>query len=239
MIIILRKKSLIGLALAVMGCSLLFAGALRSWQKLSQPAAATAVKASTILVWDAGHGGADGGAVSAEGVPESGINLAIARRGYLLSLLCGQRAAMTRRDEGSLASSREESIRRQKQSDTQNRLALVNGMENAVFLSIHQNCLPTSPKTHGAMVFYNAVAPADAIGGAVQEALNGTVNPGNEKQCRAMGENVYLMKHIRCPGVLVECGFLSNSQEAQQLQEGSYQTLLACCILSGYFTYQG
>jgi len=184
------------------------------------------------VVLDPGHGGEDGGAVSPGGVTESGINLAVAQRVNELLRLMGQRTLLTRAEDVSIHTEGE-TIRARKASDIRNRVALVNGTENAVLVSIHQNSLPSSPVTHGAQVFWNGQEGAQALAETVQTALNETVNPGNEKHAKAIAPTIYLMKHVTAPAILVECGFLSNGEETGRLQEPSYQTRLAAAITAG------
>ena len=185
-----------------------------------------------VFVLDAGHGGADGGASSASGVLESDVNLAITLRMRDLFTLLGQPTVLTRADENSLADDPSATIRQQKVSDTKNRVALVNSIENAHLISIHQNALAGHPSVHGAQVFYNAVGDSSALAETMQQELNQTVNVGNEKGKKPISKDIYLMSHVTCPAVLVECGFLSNAAESELLQTPSYQTLLAmtiCC----------
>jgi len=185
-----------------------------------------------VFVLDAGHGGADGGASSASGVLESDINLAITLRMRDLFTLLGQPTVLTRADENSLADDPSATIRQQKVSDTKNRVALINSIENAHLISIHQNALAGHPSVHGAQVFYNAVGDSSALAETMQQELNQTVNIGNEKGKKPISKDIYLMSHVTCPAVLVECGFLSNTAESELLQTPSYQTLLAmtiCC----------
>ena len=185
-----------------------------------------------VFVLDAGHGGADGGASSASGVLESDINLAITLRMRDLFTLLGQPTVLTRADKNSLADDPSASIRQQKVSDTKNRVALVNSIENARLISIHQNALAGHPSVHGAQVFYNAVGDSSTLAETMQQDLNQTVNVGNEKGKKPISKDIYLMSHVTCPAVLVECGFLSNTAESEILQTPSYQMLLAmtiCC----------
>jgi len=185
-----------------------------------------------VFVLDAGHGGADGGASSASGVLESDINLAITLRMRDLFTLLGQPTVLTRADENSLADDPSATIRQQKVSDTKNRVALVNSIENARLISIHQNALAGHPSVHGAQVFYNAVGDSSALAETIQQGLNQAVNVGNEKGKKPISKDIYLMSHVTCPAVLVECGFLSNTAESEVLQTPSYQMLLAmtiCC----------
>ena len=186
----------------------------------------------TVVV-DPGHGGEDGGAVSAGGVEESQINLAVALQVNDLLRLMGRRTVLTRSEDVSTCDEGLDTIRQRKASDLKNRVALVNATPNAVLLSIHQNSLPSSPVTHGAQVFWNRQEGAEELALLVQDSLNGTVNAGNEKNAKQIPPTIYLMKNITAPGVIVECGFLSNSAETALLQEPSYQLKLASAIAAG------
>ena len=232
MIIFIRKRF-------VLPCIVLFLTAV-TLISILQTGESRAVSANNLLkipvtpvfVLDAGHGGADGGTSSASGVLESDINLAITLRMRDLFTLLGQPTVLTRADENSLADDPSASIRQQKVSDTKNRVALVNSIENARLISIHQNALAGHPSVHGAQVFYNAVGDSSTLAETMQQDLNQTVNVGNEKGKKPISKDIYLMSHVTCPAVLVECGFLSNTAESEILQTPSYQTLLAmtiCC----------
>lgn len=232
MIIFIRKR-------LILPCIVLFLTAV-TLISILQTGESRAVSAQNLLnlsstpvfVLDAGHGGADGGTSSASGVLESDINLAITLRMRDLFTLLGQSTVLTRRDENSLADDPSASIRQQKVSDTKNRVALVNSIENARLISIHQNALAGHPSVHGAQVFYNAVGDSSTLAETMQQELNQTVNVGNEKGKKPISKDIYLMSHVTCPAVLVECGFLSNTAESEILQTPSYQMLLAmtiCC----------
>lgn len=182
------------------------------------------VTAPVVYVIDAGHGGEDGGAVSASGVTESTLNLEIAQHlNDMLSFL-GKDTVMTRPGENAVYSVGASTLREKKRSDLQNRVAMVNGYDDAVLLSIHQNSLPTVPSVHGAQTFYNTVSGADQLAEQIQQSLNQTVNIGNEKAKKQIDDTIYLMRRVSRPAVLVECGFLSNAEETKLLQEQKYQT---------------
>lgn len=208
----------------------------------SQPNAAPVFAARegvpVTVVIDAGHGGEDGGAISASGVSESHINLAVAQRVNDLLRFTGQRTVMSRTEDVSIHTEGD-TIRARKVSDIHNRVELVNSIENSVLISIHQNSLPSSAVTHGAQVFWNRQEGAEALAEAVQEVLNEAVNAGNEKNTKRIPDSIYLMKHAAAPGILVECGFLSNAAETEQLQQPSYQLRLATAIAGGYLRCTG
>lgn len=180
-----------------------------------------------VLVIDAGHGGIDSGTSSPDGVRESELNLQIAKRLDTLLRLLGQKTRMTRTDSGSI-DTEGETIRQKKQSDLRNRLALIQEQKNTVLVSIHQNFYPDS-RYSGAQVFY-AGNNDQSLAEALQTALNTHLTPGTNRTCKR-SEGVYLMRSIQCPGVLVECGFLSNPAEAERLQTADYQRRL-CCVLA-------
>ena len=189
--------------------------------------------ASPVVVVDAGHGGEDGGAVAADGTVESGLNLAIARRVRDLLTFAGVPTTVTREGDAAIYDPGSATLREKKVSDLHNRVALVNELPGAVLLSIHQNSLPSSPSTRGAQVFWNRQEGAEELASSIQEALNGAVNAGHEKKAAQVPSSVYLMKEITAPGVLVECGFLSNAAETEQLKDPAYQTKLAAAIVAG------
>lgn len=186
----------------------------------------------TVVV-DAGHGGEDGGAVAADSTAEAGLNLAIALRVRDLLTFAGVRTVLTRTGDDAIYDEGSATLREKKVSDLRNRAALVNGTENAVLLSIHQNSLPSSPSTHGAQVFFNGAEGAVPLASGVQEALNQAVNTEKAKSPTAIGASVYLMKNITAPGVLVECGFLTNEAETAKLKTEGYQLRLAAAITAG------
>ena len=187
----------------------------------------------TVIVLDAGHGGEDGGAVAADGTVESGLNLAIARRVRDLLTFAGVPTTVTREGDAAIYDPGSATLREKKVSDLHNRVALVDELPGAVLLSIHQTSLPSSPSTRGAQVFWNRQEGAEELASSIQESLNGAVNAGHEKKAAQVPSSVYLMKEITAPGVLVECGFLSNAAETEQLKDPAYQTKLAAAIAAG------
>ena len=229
MVLLIRKKHLLA---AVTGAALLLGAAAVSPRPSAATVSATA-SAGQVVILDAGHGGADGGAVSDSGVAESGINLAITQRlGGVLSF-CGHTVALTREGEDALCDGTG-TLRQQKVSDTKKRVELVNSFPHGFLISIHQNSLPASRRVHGAQAFHARTEGSEALAESVQVALNAAVNPGNEKSRKVIDKSVYLMKNISCPAVLVECGFLSNAEEVARLCETDYQRKLAVTVAAGF-----
>ena len=203
---------------------------------LSHPPAAwpvfrPAAEEGPVLVLDAGHGGEDGGAVSLTGVAESGINLAITLRVDQLLGFCGAPPVVLREEDVSLHDQGADTLREKKASDLRNRVQAVEQVGDAVLLSVHQNTF-TDKKYHGAQVFYAPTEGSQALAETMQEALRAALDPENGRQAKPISDSVYLMNHVSCPAVLVECGFLSNPEEEALLRSGGYQTKVAA-VLAG------
>jgi N-acetylmuramoyl-L-alanine amidase len=122
-------------------------------------------------------------------------------------------------------------IAAQKVSDLKERVRIVNETENAILISIHQNTFPDG-RYSGAQVFYAEDPLSREKAQKLQDALITYLNPGGNRRCKS-SEGIYLMQHIQKPGVLIECGFLTNSEEERLLRSQAYQKKLACVIAVG------
>lgn len=187
----------------------------------------------TVII-DAGHGLPDGGATSCTGVLESDLNIEIALRLNDLCRFLGMNTAMTRTGADSIYIEGS-SISKKKISDTRNRVALVNNTENAILLSIHQNHFYDS-RYAGAQVFYANNKDSKQLAKTLQEQLVTNLNPGSNRKAKK-SSGVYLMEHINCTGVLIECGFLSNLQEENLLRSPDYQKRLCAVIATATLSY--
>lgn len=185
------------------------------------------------LVIDAGHGGEDGGAVSASGVSESALNLAVAKRLDAILGFCGVPSVMLRDEDVMLSDPGGATIRARKVSDIHNRVKAVSQVENAVLISVHQNSF-TDSRYSGAQVFYAPTPGSQGFAERTQELLRVTLSPGNGRQAKPIPTTVYLMNHINCKAILVECGFLTNPDEDRLLQTPGYQLKLAATLAGTY-----
>ncbi len=193
-----------------------------------------AVEREHIIIIDPGHGGVDGGATSCTGVLESQLNLEISLKLNDLFRLLGHKTQMIRTTDISVYT-KGETIAAKKASDLRERVRIVNETEDAVLVSIHQNTFSDS-RYGGAQVFYSQAGSSQSLAQALQNALIKNLNPtSNRKAKKAQG--VYLMEHIERPGVLVECGFLSNPQEEALLRDPDYQKQLCAVIAAAVSTY--
>ena len=183
--------------------------------------------APVTVVIDPGHGGEDGGASSAEGVTEAGINLEISLRLRDLLSFAGVPTSILRETDCSLTTSGQ-TVAQRKVSDLKNRVQRVNDTPNALLVSIHQNFFGES-RYSGAQVFYADSAESHALAEKTQVLLRETLSPSNRRECKP-SRGVYLMQHVTCPAILVECGFLSNPAEAERLQKKTYQQKIAAAV---------
>lgn len=187
------------------------------------------VERERCIIIDAGHGGEDGGATSCTGKLESAYNLEIALKLNDLLHLLGYDTKTIRKEDISIYT-RGGSIAQKKVSDLKERVRIVNETEGALLLSIHQNNFQDS-RYSGAQVFYTSTEGSRELATELQSAFVSTLNRGSNRKCKK-SEGIYLMEHIQCTGVLIECGFLSNSEEEAKLNSASYQKKL-CCVIAG------
>lgn len=192
--------------------------------------AAAILQAPYTVVIDAGHGGEDGGATSVSGVNESQINLEIAQKMDDFLALIGFSTAMVRKSDVAIYDAGLTGISEKKVSDLKNRVKFVNQTVNPLLLSIHQNKF-AEEKYSGAQVFYADTDGSRTWAELTQQALIHTVDPSNHRMIKP-ADTVYLMKNIQCSGILVECGFLSNTKEDLKLQDTAYQKKLTIAIAS-------
>ncbi len=191
----------------------------------SQPVLAADQTPCRIVI-DPGHGGEDGGATGVAGTRESDLNLAVSLRLQALLRLFGHEPVMVRTTDTAVYSAGAGTISEKKVSDIHNRVRLVNDTPGALLVSIHQNFF-TQGKYSGAQVFYADDAYSRELAQQMQAQLRASLDPGNRREAKGAAGTVYLMNHIQTPGILVECGFLSNAAEEARLNTPAYQTRLA------------
>ncbi len=192
----------------------------------------TVAPLSTVpyIVIDAGHGGADGGAVAADGTEEKEINLQIARHLRDVLAVMGYRVGMTRTEDVMIATDGD-SLRERKISDMRNRLAMIEQADATI--SIHQNKF-SQTQYHGAQVFYSVNhADSHALAESVRERIVELVQPDNKRELKTGDSSVFLLHRTTRPMILVECGFLSNAQELEKLKTAVYQQTMAFAIAAG------
>lgn len=198
------------------------------------------VKSNTkpVVIIDAGHGGFDGGATTNDGYPEKDINLSISLylRDYLESF--GFSTVMTRETDVSLEDEGLTTIKEKKTSDIHNRFDLMKNTDNSIFVSIHQNHYSVE-KYSGAQVFYSPKSEetSSVLAECIQSSIVSNLQPDNKRLIKKCDTSVYLIYNAEKTAVLVECGFLSNIKEAQNLLETDYQKKTAFSIALGIKDY--
>lgn len=184
----------------------------------------------------AGHGAPDGGAVGSGGVLEKDLNLAVANLVQQFLEQGGTGVIVTRSDDNGIYDA-DDSIRSKKNSDLKNREKLIENSKADAFVSIHMNQFSDS-RYSGPQVFYSGNNPqSEALAKSIQQSLIETVNPTMKREVKKADGSIYLLKKAKIPAVLVECGFLSNSQELAKLTDEAYQKQLAWAIYCGILQY--
>ena len=231
-----RRKSLSLFLLLVLFIVFL----VQSWQAfshISQEASQLNPVPTMTVVLDAGHGGEDGGAQAPDGRLEKTYNLEIAQilRRYLQN--AGFSVIMTRETDDDLSDPSLPTIHTRKEDDLQKREQLVRDNSPCYFISIHQNKFSDS-QYEGAQVLYSPNhEESQKLAQSIQESFASFLQPNNTRTPKAATDSIYLLWHIQQPAVLVECGFLSNEEEAALLQNPVYQRKVASCILLGLAAY--
>ena len=152
--------------------------------------------------------------------------------------LYGVDPVVLREEDVSLHDPEASTLREKKRSDLKNRVRAVEAVEGGTLLSIHQNSYPGS-QYRGAQVFYAPTGGSRELAELLQTALREELQPDNDRQAKPIPESVYLMNHVSCPAVLVECGFLTNPEEEALLRDGGYQRQLAAVLAGAWLTAQG
>lgn len=232
----MRRRILL-LGLAVIAVLFLLNWSLRLCMgRMDRIAASSSAPDGRIsLILDAGHGGEDGGAVSITGVPESQINLAVVLKTRDILAFYGVSPIVLREEDISLHDDSAVSLREKKVSDLKNRVAAIEEQRGATLLSIHQNTYPNG-RYHGAQAFYAPTEGSKELAEHIQAAIRSTLQPDNERAVKQIPDTVYLMNHISCPAVLVECGFLTNPGEEALLLDPDYQKQLAAVLAGAWLT---
>lgn len=190
-----------------------------------------------LVCVDSPHGGMDGGCSSAAGVPEKGINLNILLNLRDLLSVSGYEVVVTRDTDRSIHDSGIEGIANQKSSDMDNRLAIFNERSNAVCISIHQNQF-TDPKYSGAQMFYAPTnKDSERLAQKLQDSFHTRLQSDNDREIKQCGKELFLCYFSKNPTVMVECGFLSNPEEAARLTDEAYQRQVAFTIYAGLQEY--
>lgn len=213
--------------------ALLLAALLTAGKYLESRVSSDEVKTDkNVVVVDCGHGENDPGKVGVNDVLEKDINLKIGKIVEKKLKKKNFKVVMTRTEDKILA---DEESNNKKAQDMKARVALINETKPFLAVSVHQNSYHDAD-VRGAQVFYSShSAEGEAAARFMQEALL-SVDSGNTRQAKP-NDNYYLLKRTETPTIIVECGFLSNPQEAALLTDGEYQEKIADAIVEGVEKY--
>lgn len=214
---------LFSIILAFMTLIFLFAKEVKTFEKSQNIATVPEV----CVIIDAGHGGEDGGAVGNKNVFEKDLNLSIALKIGKILEEKGINVIYSRTEDILLYDRNVDYKNRKKALDLAARVKLANNTENAVFVSIHMNSFPQS-QYKGLQVYYSKNdTRSKALAQAIQLAVKSQLQPQNNRKIIEATSRIYLLDRIQIPAILIECGFLSNSEECRLLTTEIYQKQLS------------
>ncbi len=186
------------------------------------------IKTPTVVI-DAGHGGEDGGASAASGILEKDLNLSVAKKLSDLFRAAGYETVMTRNEDKLLYDPSSDYEGRKKILDMRERVRIVSSCSDPIFVSIHMNAFPEE-RYSGFQVYYSSNCDLSlSLAQKIQETVISFVQPENNRRAKC-GRDIFLLDRIKAPAVLLECGFLSNKEEAALLSDEKYQNELVFFI---------
>lgn len=189
-----------------------------------------------VFILDPGHGGEDGGAVSADGLVESGVNLDIALRLRELCGFFGIQSVMTREEEHLNYPANLNRTSERKRWDTRRRTEFINTWENGILLSIHQNNFPTG-SARGPQAFYGNKTGSRELAELIHGNMIAWLHPESRRVAAPAPKEVYIMSNSDCPAVLVECGFLSDPTDCALLRTDVHKKKIAAILMASCLQY--
>ena len=189
----------------------------------------------TVIVIDAGHGGEDAGAVAPDQTLEKDLNLEISNLIYALCKLNGNEAKLTRSEDTLLYdyyNDLENYTGKKKVYDLKNRIKITEEEENPIYVGIHMNKFQES-KYSGLQVYYSKNNDlSKKLGSIIQENAKNYLQPNNRRKIKEASSSIHILDTLECPSVLIECGFLSNEEELENLKNENYRASLSLVIFS-------
>lgn len=186
-----------------------------------------------VIAVDPGHGGRDPGKIGINGALEKDINLSIAIKVKEQLENNGYTVVMTREEDIGLYSEEDSN---KNLADLRNRVDLINNSDPEVTISIHQNSFDQED-CKGAQVFYfGGSEKSETFAHIIQEQIKSSIQSDNTRIAQSE-TSYYMLKNTYGTIIIVECGFLSNYEEANLLIQDSYQDKMAEAIYLGIETY--
>jgi N-acetylmuramoyl-L-alanine amidase len=236
MFFILKRRSFISVILFCTFCLAVGIYAVLTTPNRVEPTISWIMAEKTILI-DPGHGGTFPGRVNEDNVLEKDINLQIALKLEQYLTETGANVLLSRRTDTDLVpeAAQKEKLLLQQRADIEQRVQLAAQSNADYMLSIHCNSIPDE-KWSGAQVFFN---PDDEESKTLAKAIQASLNQHLEENDREAlpREDTYLFKNAATTTIIIECGFLSNPDEAANLQDDAYQSQLAWAVYLGLQDY--
>lgn len=143
---------------------------------------------------------------------------------------------LTRSDENGIYDLDSKTLREKKVSDIKNRVKIGNESSADAFVSIHLNKIEQSQYYGWQTFFKTNNEKSEQLAKSIQEELNSSIQKENKREALKI-TGKYIIEHVEIPITIVECGFLSNPEEAELLQQDEYQNKLAWGIYNGIMDY--
>ena len=230
---IIDKKRILFILIMIMVSTISFSISLKredTIETVSLPAS------GKTIVLDAGHGFPDQGAENERGVKEANLNLIITQKVQFFLEQSGCNVILTRSEENGIYDLNSNTLREKKVSDIKNRVKIGNKSSADAFVSIHLNKIPQSQYYGWQTFFKSNNEKSEQLAKSIQEELNFAIQKENKREALKI-TGKYIIEHIEIPITIVECGFLSNPEEAELLVKDEYQNKLAWGIYNGIMDY--
>jgi len=232
--ILLNRKRLIILAsmifMSIIACTVTLTNNNKTITTAALPVS------NKVIVIDAGHGYPDNGAASSNGITENEINLKIALKLQQLLEQSGSTVILTRSDENGIYELDKSTLKEKKVSDLKNRVKIGNESSADIFVSIHLNKIP-QPQYYGWQTFFRQNDEnSEVLAKLIQQNIKQVIQTENKREALAIKDK-YIVDNIKLPICIVECGFLSNTEEEKLLQQDDYQNKLALGMYLGIIEY--
>lgn len=235
MIIVMRKSNiiLIGLIFAL----LLAIYSLNTNVDSQTAAAANKTNDRKTVIVDAGHGGEDPGKISNySALKEKDLNLKIAFKLKELLENDNYNVIMTREEDKLVYKEGTTDIYYKRLQDLTRRKEIMDSSGAHIVVSIHANSFPQT-QYYGAQTFYPADSPeSKKLAECIQKSLKENVDKSNKREPQ-IKQPIVIIKNLKTPTTIVECGFLSNAEEERKLGTDEYQSLIAEAIKKGIDSY--
>jgi N-acetylmuramoyl-L-alanine amidase len=200
------------------------------------PSNAVSSQSEITIVLDAGHGGEDGGC-EGNGLIEKDLNLDIVMRLSALLKEQGIQVVLTRETDVLLYDVNSDYQGQKKAQDVRKRLEIAKSQENPILVSIHMNYFAQTQYS-GLQVWYSKNdTRSEILANLIQSNVKNELQPSNKRVTKQATSSIFLLHNASFPAILIECGFLSNPQEAAKLSNEEYRQELSRAIFRAIMEY--